>query len=263
MCLLYNFPQSDEGIFKMIFGKHINKYYLKHIGMLLLGILSLFLVDFFQLKVPELYRTVIDGINYGEVDLNGVLYTFNLDFLLDKVCAPLILVILAMVFGRFLWRICLFGSAIKVETELRGEMFEHSKKLSQEYYSKNKVGNLMSLYTNDLETINECFGDGVLMAADALLLGVLAVYKMVRMNPLLTLFCLVPMLLLLAVGTLLGKTMMKKWEARQAAFSELSDFSQESFSGLAVIKAFANEGRSSRSSASFGLSRSSTRKTRR
>ena len=225
----------------MIFGKHINKYYLKHAIMLFFGVFALFLVDFFQLKVPELYRMVIDGVNYGEVSVDGVTHAFNMQFILDQICAPLIVVILAMVFGRFLWRVCLFGAAIKVETEIREEMFEHSKKLSQQYYSKNKVGNLMSLYTNDLETINECYGDGVLMAADAALLGVLAVTKMVMMNPLLTLLCLIPMALLLAIGTLLGNTMMKKWEARQEAFSELSDFSQESFSGIAVIKAFVKE----------------------
>ena len=87
------------GACKMIFGKHINKYYLKHAIMLFFGVFALFLVDFFQLKVPELYRMVIDGINYGEVTVDGATYAFNMQFLLDKVCAPLIVVILAMVFG--------------------------------------------------------------------------------------------------------------------------------------------------------------------
>ncbi len=225
----------------MIFGKHINKYYIKHLGALLLGVLALFLVDWFQLKVPELYRAVIDGINNGYAVVDGVEYAFDMSFLLDQICRPMLIIIIAMVFGRFLWRVCLFGSAIKVETELREEMFARCKKLSQEYYGKNKVGNMMSLFTNDLETINECFGDGVLMVFDAALLGALAIAKMVSMNPLLTLFALIPMLFLFLMGTLLGKTMMKKWEARQEAFSSLSDFSQESFSGIAVIKAFVKE----------------------
>ena len=99
----------------------------------------------------------------------------------------------------------------------------------------------MSLFTNDLETINECFGDGTLMAVDAIALVVLVIYKMADMSPFLTLLSLLPMVLLLLVGTLVGKFMMKKWEIRQEKFSQLSDFSQESFSGLAVIKAFVKE----------------------
>ncbi len=225
----------------MIFGKHINKYYIKHIFALILGVLALLLVDWFQLKIPELYSAVIDGINYGYAKIDGVEYPFNADFVLRMVCRPMLVVIIAMVFGRFLWRVCLFGSAIKVETSLRKEMFDRCKILSQEYYGKNKVGNLMSLFTNDLETINECFGNGVLMMFDALLLGLLALYKMFDMHPLLTLFALIPMAFLLLAGTLLRKSMKKKWRIRQEAFSSISDFTQESFSGIAVIKAFVKE----------------------
>jgi len=226
----------------MVFGKHINKYYLKYAYLLIGGILALLLVDFMQLEIPELYRMVLEGIQYGEVEVSaGVVKPFDMDFLIDEICEPMLLIILALVFGRFLWRICLFGAGIRVETDLRSKMFNHAKNLSQEYYHKNKVGNMMSLFTNDLETIQECFGDGVLMFADALLLGVLAIVKMFRMNLTLTLLSLIPMVLLLAVSTIVGKSMMKKWEVRQEAFSALSDFAQENFSGIAVIKAFVKE----------------------
>ena len=99
----------------------------------------------------------------------------------------------------------------------------------------------MSLYTNDLDTIQECFGDGVLMFFDALTLGLLALYKMWNMDHQLTLLALIPALLMLAIGTVMGKTMTKTWEKRQQAFSDLSDFAQENFSGIAVIKAFVKE----------------------
>ena len=225
----------------MIFGKHINKYYLKHLPMLILGVVALLLVDFFQLKIPELYRMVINGIGNGEVNMGDQVRVFDMDFVLDEICLPLLWVILIMIIGRFLWRICFFGSAIKVETSLRAEMFDHCKDLSQQYYQKNKVGNMMSLFTNDIETINECFGDGLLMFFDALLLGGLAIYKMARMSPLLTLFSMIPMLLLFFIGAVVGKYMMRKWEQRQEAFSALSDFAQENFSGIAVVKAFVKE----------------------
>ncbi len=209
--------------------------------MLLLGILALVIVDYFQLVTPELYRQVVNGINDGVVAVDGQLLAFDMDFLLDRICLPLLGVILAMVTGRFLWRICFFGSGIRVETDLRARMFDRCKDLSQQYYQVNKVGNMMSLFTNDLETVQDCFGSGVLMFFDALLLGVLAIVKMARMNLLLTGLTLIPMALLLLVGTLVGKYMMKKWEVRQEAFSALSDFSQESFSGIAVVKAFVKE----------------------
>ncbi len=227
----------------MLFGKHINRYYLKYSPALLVGILTLIVVDYVQLVVPELYRTVINGMNDGHIIENGIAVEFDMAYLLDKVCLPMIFVILCMVVGRFLWRICLFGSAIKVETDLRGRMFDHCKDLSQEYYATNKVGNMMSLFTNDLETVQDCFGSGILAFCDALFLGGMAVIKMFGMHPLLTGLSLIPMVLMLVSGLIVSKYMTRKWEERQEAFSSLSDFSQESFAGIAVIKAFVKEGK--------------------
>lgn len=225
----------------MIFGKHINRYYIKYMPALLLGIAALLLVDYYQLVIPELYNLVISGVNTGFVTINGASVPFTMDVLLDEVCAPLIFVIITLVFGRFLWRICFFGSGIKVETAIRKEMFDHCKNLSQQYYQVNKVGNLMSLFTNDLETVQDCFGSGILMACDALMLGLIALYKMWRMNHFLTLLVLIPAALLMVVGIIVGNSLERKWDERQAAFSDLSDFSQESFSGIAVVKAFVKE----------------------
>ena len=225
----------------MLFGKYINRYYLRHAPTLLLGLAALILVDYMQLIVPELYKMVINGINSGSVEYDGTTLAFDMDFLLDRICLPLIFVIIAMVIGRFVWRICFFGSGIKVETDLRSRMFAHCEELSQSYYQVSKVGNLMSYFTNDLETVQDCFGSGVLMFCDALFLGLLAVIKMARMNIVLTLFSLIPMALLMASGVVVGKYMMKKWDYRQKVTADISDFAQESFSGIAVIKAFVKE----------------------
>ena len=225
----------------MVFGKHINRYYLKYAPLLILGAAALVLVDYFQLIIPNLYGMLIDGLKTGSVMYRGVETAFTIDFLLDKICLPIIGIIIVMVIGRFLWRVCFFGSAIRVETSLRIEMFDHCKDLSRDYYQINKVGNLMSLFTNDLDTIQECFGDGMLMFFDALFLGILGFWNMWKMDVGLTLLTLIPLGLILLIGTFMGKAMMKKWEKRQQAFSRLSDFSQESFSGYAVIKAFVKE----------------------
>ena len=225
----------------MIFGKHINRYYVRYAGWLLLGLLALIAVDYLQLLIPNLYQMVINGMNDGFVTVDGAAVAFDLDFLLDTICMPMVGIILAMVFGRFLWRVTIFGAAIKVEADLRNRMFDHAKDLSREYYQINKVGNIMSLFTNDLDTVQECFGWGFLQFFDAAFLGAMAIIKMWGMNRLLCVLSLVPMAFLFATATVVGRKMERKWDYRQECFSQLSDFSQESFSGIAVIKAFVKE----------------------
>ena len=225
----------------MIFGKYINRYYLRSAPVLLLGLLALLTVDYIQLMIPRLYRLVINGVNLGEVVIGGETVAFTKEVLFQHICLPMIIIVLLMVVGRFLWRVCFFGAAVRVTADLRERMFDHSRRLSQQYYQVNKVGNLMSLYTNDLDTIQECFGDGILMFFDATVLGLLALYKMWRMDFKLTLLALIPAAIMFVIGTIMGTTMTKRWEERQQAFSDLSDFAQENFSGIAVIKAFVKE----------------------
>ena len=225
----------------MIFGKYINRYYLKNAPVLLLGLLALLMVDYIQLLIPQFYRLVINGVNLGQVVVNGQTLPFTKEVLLQHICLPMIWIVVLMVIGRFLWRICFFGSAVRVAANLRERMFDHSRQLSQQYYQVNKVGNLMSLYTNDIDTIQECFGDGILMFFDALVLGLMALYKMWRMDYKLPLLALIPALIMFGIGTVMGTAMTKRWEERQQAFSDLSDFAQENFSGIAVIKAFVKE----------------------
>jgi ATP-binding cassette subfamily B protein len=225
----------------MIFGRHINRYYLRYLHFLLIGVATLVAVDYLQLFVPNLYQMVINGLNQGWVMVDGEKLPFDMSFVLDRVCMPMVTIILCIVVGRFLWRIMFLGTAFKVEENLRNWMFDNCRHLSQNYYQTHKVGSLMSLYTNDLDTVAECFAWGILMLFDAVLLACMSLTKMFRMNWVLALLTLIPTSLLLVSATVVGKYMMKKWDIRQEAFSRLSDFSQESFSGIAVIKAFVKE----------------------
>ena len=172
--------------------------------MLLLGLAALIAVDFAQLEIPRLYSYLINGINTGFVEIDGQQHVFDFRFILDKICNPMLWVIMTMVVARFAWRICFFGAGIKMETDLRLRMFDHCKNLSQNYYQVNKVGNLMSLYTNDLDTVQECFGWGSMMLFDALFLGGMAIAKMWQMHGYLTLFALIPMVFLLIVSMLVA-----------------------------------------------------------
>ena len=225
----------------MIFGKHINAYYRKYALYLLTGLLALFAVDYLQLLIPGIYRTVINGMNQGYILEDGVKVAFDMDYLLDKICMPMVYIVLAIVLGRFTWRTTIFGAATKVETDLRDRMFRHAETLSREYYQVNKVGTLMSLFTNDLDTVQECYGWGFMQFFDPIIQGSLAVWRMWSMDHVLTVLSLIPMGLLFASASIVGKNMTKKWDYRQECFSKMSDFAQESFSGIAVVKAFVKE----------------------
>ena len=225
----------------MIFGRHINRYYLRYLHFLLIGLGALIAVDYLQLIVPNLYQMVINGLNNGWVTVDGVELPFDMDFVLERICTPLLIIIFSMVAGRFLWRIMFLGTAHRVDEDLRNRMFDNARHLSQSYFQIHKVGSLMSLFTNDLESVLESFAWGFMMFFDALFLSALALTKMFRMNWQLTALSLIPTALLLASATVVGKYMMKKWDIRQEAYARLSDFSQESFSGIAVIKAFVKE----------------------
>ena len=226
----------------MLFGKHVNRYYLKYSPLIILGLVALFFVDSLHLVIPKLYGMIINGIDNGVVTINGVDRVFDMEFLLDEICLPMIIIIIIMVFCRFLWRICLFGAGVLMETHLRGRMFDHAKDLSQQYYQTNKVGNLMSYFTNDLQTVHNCFSHGLLMFFDALIICTMATANMITVNPTLALLSLIPIVIFFFCSFIIKKYMSIKWRERQEAFSSLSDHAQETFAGIAVIKAYVKEG---------------------
>ena len=209
----------------MLFGKHVNKYYFKYILYILAGIAALIVVDIAQLEVPELFAILIDGINENTI-------TFNM---LYEIVKKMLVIIVIMFFCRFLWRISLFGMAIRLEADLRLCMFKKIETLDQEYFSDNKTGAVMVLFTNDLQTIRGCFGQGLLMLVDAVFLGVLSFMKMFNLNKVMALCALAPLLIMAGLGLIVMKFMHKKFMKRQQAFEALSEFTQENFSGFSVV----------------------------
>lgn len=217
----------------MLFGKNINKYYIKYGIFFLIGIIALIFVDYFQLEIPKICRELLDGLKDESLFDNS-------KRVLDMM-VYLGIIALIMFIGRFLWRYCFFGISEKIEADLRYDMFSHAEKLSNQYYKEHKTGGLMALFTNDLQSVKMSFGSGLIMFFDALFLGGLALYNMFRSNWILTLFSLIPMSLIAVLAIFLGRIMRKKFEDRQKAYENLSDFTQENYSGIAVIKAFVKE----------------------
>ncbi len=225
----------------MIFSKFINKYYLKYIVFFIIGILALIIVDYEQLRLPEIYKEIYDSletfIKQGNPDeLAGAILDSLNGYTLELVKLAVIMFI-----GRFTWRYAIYGAAIKIENDLREDMFKHSLKLGQDFYSDNKTGSLMALYNNDLRKIKECMGDGVLMLFDAIFLGAFAFYKMLNLDINLSLICLIPLGIILVFSLSIGKKMTHKFKLKQEAYEHMSDFTQENFSGISVVKAFVKE----------------------
>lgn len=216
----------------MIFGKYINKYYKKYILLILLGVFAVIAVDYIQTLIPEYLGDVISMISINP-------NTTTSDIL--PIVKGMIFIGIIMFIGRFLWRICLFYFSDSTKLGLRHDMFLKAERLSQTFYHENKVGSIMSRFTNDLDDIEEFIGFGLVMIIDSLFLSILILYKMFKVNIILSLFTLFPIMFIVLWGLLVEKKMAEKWKERQDSFDKVYDFSQEIFTGIRVIKAFVKE----------------------
>lgn len=216
----------------MIFLKHFREYYVKYSLAFVLGILILLAVDWYQLDVPRIIRTIIDGVESGSItqliDLDGPLIQIGL-------------IVLGVTGGRFLWRYFFYGTSHRITDDLRKKMFAHLTSLDQSYFANQKVGGLMAYFTNDLNTIRDVFGFGLLMLIDGLALGGFVLFRMIQLQPWMTLFAFIPIALMGILVFFLEKKIELKAKQRSEAFEALSDFTQESFSGMTVIKAYVRE----------------------
>lgn len=208
--------------------QYIKRQKWKYIG----GVITLFVVDFANLYIPKATGIITDGLTSHTMNMTGIIK--NILFILG------IGTILAI--GRFLWRYFIFGGGRTVEREIRDDMFGHLEKMSVEYYNEHKTGDLMTRFTSDLNSVRMAIGPAVIAAFDAIVMTVMVIIQMmIYVDMKLTLLAIIPMFFI-SIGELYyGKIMQKRFRERQEAVSDLTDFVQESFSGVRVIKAFVRE----------------------
>lgn len=216
----------------MILLKHFRQYYLIYLWAFLPGILILAGIDYLQLEIPRVIGGIIDGVDKGEITAIGQI---------ERELLYLLIIVLIMTVGRFLWRFLLFGTGRRIETDVRREMFFHATRLDQAYYTNQKIGGLMSYFINDLNAVRELFGRGTLMIVDGLFLGAFVLIRMFDLNPIMTGYALIPIGLMGVLVFFLSKKIELKSKIRQEAFEHTSDFAQESFTGITVIKAYVRE----------------------
>lgn len=220
----------------MLFNKYLNRYYLKYAWLYLIGIAALLAVNYFQLLIPEYLGQLVDLCSDAEKNGTALTLAAIRDILLGVLLVAAVLWV-----GRTTWRITIFNASGKMEAALRHDMFLKAERLSQRYYHENSVGTVMAWFTNDIETVEENLGWGTVMMIDAVFLSLLTIWRMVALDWVMAVFLSIPLLLIVVWGALVEKFMSNKWEARQKAFDHVYDFSQESFTGISVIKAFVKE----------------------
>lgn len=208
------------------------QYIKKHRFQYTAGIITLFVVDFANLFIPKLTGTVTDGLAAHTLDWDGVVSCLISIFLLG----------LTLAVGRFLWRYFLFGASRSIERELRNDMFGHLEKMSVEYYNEHKTGDLMTRFTSDLNAVRMAIGPAVICVFDASVMTVMVICQMMYYVDIkLTFLAIIPMFFICVGEIYYGKIIHKRFQKRQEAVSDLTDFVQESFSGVRVIKAFVRE----------------------
>ncbi|WP_033164612.1 ABC transporter ATP-binding protein [Clostridium sp. KNHs205] len=214
--------------------KHIQKYWLSY----LLGVITLFIVDIASLYIPQFTGDITDGLEAKTLEMEGLMTG-----IVKILCVGFIMAI-----GRFGWRYFIFGSARNVEYDLRNGMFAHLETLSMGYYNKNKTGDLMAHFTNDLNAIRMATGPAVICAFDAIIMTIMVLCKMIlHVDLKLTLLASIPLIFIAFGGIIYGRAIEKRFTEKQEAFSGLSDMVQESISGVRVVKAFVQERKEIRS----------------
>ena len=196
------------------------------------GIILLFGVALLELVAPKVIGIVVDEINEG---------TLTTDKLLKWVVL-LVIVGITMYILRYVWRIMIFGSSLKLARQLRKNLYEHFTKMSPSFYQSNRTGDLMAHATNDIQAIQQTAGAGVLTLVDSLAVGGCVLVAMgFTISWKLTLLSLIPMPIVAISTNYYGSLLHKRFHKAQQSFSEINDKVQESMSGMKVIRSLGQE----------------------
>ncbi|PGT15303.1 ABC transporter transmembrane domain-containing protein [Bacillus cereus] len=198
----------------------------------IIGIIMLFGVALLELVAPKVLGIVVDEINNGTLTSEKLL----------KWVILLVVVGITMYILRYLWRIMIFGSSLKIARQLRKNLYEHFTKMSPSFYQSRRTGDLMAHATNDIQAIQQTAGSGVLTLVDSLAVGGCVLVAMgFTISWKLTLLSLIPMPIVAISTNYYGTLLHKRFHKAQQSFSEINDKVQESMSGMKVIRSLGQE----------------------
>ncbi|HOJ41327.1 MAG TPA: ABC transporter ATP-binding protein [Candidatus Syntrophosphaera thermopropionivorans] len=206
-------------------------YLKKSYGRIAGGLVMLILVDIVQLITPWVMQQAIDRIQERTIDSRGLL-------LLALVIIGLAIAVMVL---RYFWRVLIIGNSFMIEKNLRQDFYDHLMQLSQNFFNKRKVGDLMAYATNDLNSVRMMFGMGLIAAMDIVLMTIASFSFMGSIDLRLTALAVIPMPILTITISIFGKKMHKSFYRVQTSFATLTGTIQESISGIRIVKAFVQE----------------------
>jgi ATP-binding cassette subfamily B multidrug efflux pump len=197
----------------------------------LIGLMALLSVDVLQLLIPRVIKYAIDDLTLGRISPSHLL-----------IYAGEILLLAVGIGGfRYIWRYLLLGASRRIEKALRDRFFLHLQTLSFSYFSRTKVGDLMAHATNDIEAVRMSIGLGLVFFVDTLILGILTIFFMIYIHPLLTLYAILPMPLITIITFFFSRLIHQRFESLQGTFSALTERVRESIAGIRIVKAYVLE----------------------
>lgn len=226
----------------------LNKYLLKYKGLLLLGIVFTVISNIFVIIPAQLVRLAIDYVVesltiYRPLQLGGLGDQAKEIFLKSVFVFGILILVMALLRGFFLFLIrqTIIIMSRKIEFDMKNEIYRHYQNLPLSFYRKNSTGDLMARITEDVSRVRMYLGPAIMYGLNLLILFPLVITYMIMINPVLTLYSLLPLPILSLSIYFVNNMINERSEKIQRSLSGLSTFVQEAFSGIRVLKAFVRE----------------------
>lgn len=218
--------------------RHLNKYFYKYRYRLILGLIITVISKIFSLYTP---RLVGQAINTLESYLNG---NTSIVVAKNELLTTIIYIIAAALIAglfTFLMRQAIINVSRYIEYDLKNEIYKHYQVLSLNFYKSNRTGDLMNRISEDVGKVRMYAGPAIMYTINTITLFTIALTQMITRAPLLTFYTLLPLPILSFIIYKLSKLINKRSLIVQESLSKLSSFTQEQFSGIAVIKSYTIE----------------------
>ncbi len=219
--------------------QYLNKFFIKYKFQFLLGILITIAAQIFSLFAPELIKESIKSIE--EYVANG---TVPAEVIKAELLNNLWLIIATTLIAgvlTFLMRQTLIVMSRHVEFDIKNEIFRHYENLSQNFYKKNRTGDLMNRISGDVDKVRQYVGPAIMYSLNTIVRFVVVITHMLILSGELTLYTLLPLPILAYSIFKISTEINKRSTQAQQNISRLATFTQEMFSGIRVIKAYALE----------------------
>ena len=218
--------------------KHLNKYFKKYWLKLLVGMVITVIAKIFQLIMPSYVKKsiqVVENFIGGDIS-KEIAKNMLLEFILIIVGAALL-----SGFFTFLMRQTIIYVSRYIEFDLKNEIFDHYQQLSLNFYKKNRTGDLMNRISEDVSQVRMYSGPALMYGMNTVTLFACIIPIMFITAPTLAAYTLIPLPILSVLIYQISKIIHKRSTVVQEYLSSLSTFTQEVFSGVSVIKAYAIE----------------------